>query len=626
MTPSPATTRRAVIAGSLAGLGTASAGCLGRVRNIAGRDGSTQMTLDVYTTPADADPHGIRVARHLEEHLRAVGIDTRVNTMAEADLYRRVLINQDFDIYVGQFPAQQRIDPDALYPFCHSEFNPEPGWQNPFGVTDLTIDDLLEEQRGAASDDRPAVVDDLQREIARQQPFVTVAFPDALTAVQRGRFEGWRRGGRVAKPMRLLSLSLSGDDEGADGTDDGDATGGDGSDRPTETTAEATADGGAAADATLRLVTTDPRVAENRNPIAAEYRRHGTFTELLYDSLIRTRGDERIPWLARDVSWLDEETVRVSLREATWHDGEPVTAADVAFTYAFLSDTSMGNAEAPIPAPRFRGRSTLVRTTDAVDDRTVDVTFADANPRVGLRALTVPILPEHVWSERTNVAAIAGIEVDEQTTDALVWDNPDPVGSGPLRFVEASPGERVVFARSDDHFLDRDPDGVPADLRGKPAFDELLLNLVPSDIAAVEHVADRRADATVSNLGPEAVPRIGREPDATLVSRQSAAFYHVGFNVRSEPLSNPRFRRAVAGLIDKAHVVDEAFQGYAQPAASPLANADEWLADDLRFDGRDPETPFFGTDGALDVEAAREAFREAGYRYGDEGALLVREP
>lgn len=587
------------------------------------------MTLDVYTTPADADPHGIRVARHLEQHLRAVGIDTRVNTMAEADLYRRVLINHDFDIYVGQYPAQQRFDPDALYPLCHSDFNPEPGWQNPFGITDLTIDDLLESQRVADTDDRPAVVDDLQREIVRQQPFVTVAFPDTLTAIQRGRFNGWRRARRAPEPIRLLLLSRSGDDDASSGTES-DESGGDGDSESTaestaESTSEPTATGDGDSDATLRLVTTDPRVAENRNPIAAEYRRHGTFTELLYDPLVRTHGEDRIPWLARDVSWLDSDTVRVSLREATWHDGEPVTASDVAFTYAFLADTSMGDAEAPIPAPRFRGQSTLVEGTEVVDERTVDVSFVPANRRVALRALTVPILPEHVWSEQTSVAAIAGIEVDEQTTDALVWDNPEPVGNGPIRFVEAVAGDRVVFARNDDHFLDRDPEDIPEELRGKPAFDELLLNIVPSDIAAVQHVGERRADATVSNLGPEAVPRIGREADATLVSRQSSAFYHVGFNVRSEPLSNPRFRRAIAGLIDKAYVVDDAFQGYAEPAASPLASSGEWLAEDLRFEGDDPETPFFGEDGNLDVEAAREAFREAGYRYGDEGALLVRE-
>lgn len=580
------------------------------------------MTLEVYTMPADADPHGIRVARHLEQHLRAVGIDTRVNTMAESDLYRRVLINHDFDIYVGQFPAQPRFDPDALYPLCHSDFNPEPGWQNPFGVTDLTIDDLLESQRVANAEDRPAVVDDLQNEIARKQPFVTVAFPDTLTAIQRGRFEGWRRARRAPEPMRLLMLSRSGDSDASDGAvDDGSGDDGSGDDGDAESTETDEDD----SDATLRLVTTDPRMAENRNPIAAEYRRHGTFTELLYDPLVRRHDEGPLPWLARDVSWLDGRTVRVSLREAAWHDGEPVTASDVAFTYAFLADTSMGGSEAPIPAPRFRGRSTLVEGVEVVDERTVDVSFVPANRRVALRALTAPILPENVWSEQTSVAAIAGIEVGEQTTDALVWDNLEPVGSGPIRFVEATPGERVLFARNDDHFLAREPEGIPAELRGKPSFDELRLTLVPSDIAAVEHVADRRADATISNLGPEAVPRIGREADATLVSRQSSAFYHVGFNVRSDPLSNPRFRRAVAGLIDKAHVVDDTFQGYAQPAASPLASSGTWLADDLQFEGDDPETPFFGEDGDLDVEAAREAFREAGYRYGDEGALLVRE-
>jgi peptide/nickel transport system substrate-binding protein len=608
--------RREALAGI--GLGALSAGCLGRTRNIAGRDVASQLTLEIDAAPADRDPNAIRVARHLAENLRAVGIDARINTLNRTDLWRKVLINREFDVYVGQFLESNPFDPDAMYGFTHSRFVAEAGRQNPFGFTDVNgVDEQLERQRRTEAD-RPAVVADLQRSLCELQPFTVVAFPDSLAAVREERFEGWTDR-RPLSAAALLSLDR------AETTTETDGDGGSGG--------NATADAGTADGDTLRLVTTDAPITENWNPIAAEYRREGTFTTLLYDRLALVDGGEVVPWLASDWERVDGETVAVDLREARWHDGEPVTADDVAFTYEFLRDTSMGSLEAPVPTPRFRGRSSVVQSATAVGDRTAELGVGEANDAAALRALQVPILPEHVWADRTEVATIAGFEFDAETTEAVVSTNEDPVGSGPIRFVEATAEESVVFERNDDHFLARadatdggdDPAaGVPERFRGKPAFDRLRIEVSPSDIAAVAAVGDGLADATVSNLGPDAVPRIGREADAQLAAGRPGGFYHVGYNARRAPLSNPRFRAVLASLLDKEALVDEAFSGYAEPAASPLAAAPEWVPDDLRWDDRetDPVHPFVGESGSVDVERAKDRLRDAGYRFDDEGRLL----
>ena len=631
-------TRRAALAGL--GLAAASAGCLGRTENIAGRDPHSQLTLEINATPADDDPNGIRIARQLEEHLTAVGIGVRLNTVGQTDLWRKVLINQNFDLYVGQFVETEPFDPDALYGLTHSRFVAEPGWQNPFGLTEIAVDDLLERQRRAAGSDRSDAVDALQETVCDLQPFSVVAFPDALTAVQRDRFEGWTADRQPVSVTGLLGLSrVPGADASGDGRSDGGNATADGDNTTSSATAtDADADGEGGV--TLRLVTTDNRITENWNPIAAEYRKYGTFTGLLYDTLVRTDGESTVPWLAADWERVDETTVDVSLRDARWHDGEPVTASDVAFTYRFLRDTSLGSVETSVPTPRFRGRSSLVEDERVLDDATVRLTVPDVNETVVARALRVPILPEHVWSERTDAATIAGFEFDFETTEAVVTNNPDPVGSGPLRFVEATAGESVVFERNPDHFLVRsasgddtetadettDPRaGIPPRYHGKPAFDRLRVEVSPSDISAVESVAGGLADATVSNLGPESVPRIGRSDDTRLVSGRSAAFYHVGYNVRRSPLSNPRFRAVVARLIDKSAIVEDTFDGYAQAAASPLAASPDAVPASLAWnDGTDPVHPFFDDEGSLDVEAARAALRDIGYRFDSEGRLLSR--
>ena len=620
--------RRAALTGL--GLAAASAGCLGRTENIAGRDPHSQLTLEINATPADSDPNGIRIARQLEEHLTAVGVDVRLNTVGQTDLWRKVLINQNFDLYVGQFVETEPFDPDALYGPAHSQFVAEPGWQNPFGLTEMAVDDLLEEQRRTAGSERDDAVDALQETVCDLQPFSVVAFPDALTAVQESGFVGWTEDRQPVSVSGLLELdAVSADGSGADGSTDGG-----------NTTADDTDADGGSGDA-LRLVTTDDRITENWNPIAAEYRKHGTFTGLLYDPLVRADGDSVVPWLAADWERVDDDAVDVTLRDARWHDGEPVTASDVAFTYEFLRDTSMGSVETAVPTPRFRGRSSIVEDQRALDDRTVRLTVPDVNETVAVRALQTPILPEHVWSDRTDAATIAGFEFDFETTEAIVSNNADPVGSGPLRLVEATDGESVVFERNPDHFLVRpatddgadasgataDPRaGIPSRYHDKPAFDRLRVEVLPSDISAVEAVAEGLADATVSNLGPESVPRIGRSADTRLVSGRSAAFYHVGYNVRRSPLSNPRFRAVIARLIDKSAIVDDAFEGYAQPATSPLAASPDAVPSSLAWDGRetDPVHPFFDDEGSLDVEAARAALRDIGYRFDDEGRLLSR--
>jgi len=586
----PETTRRAALA-SVAGVAATSAGCLDRLRNIRAHDSPDQLSLTIKAVSSDADPFAIDVARTLASNLQTVGVSARVTPVTVEELHRQVLVNADFDLYVGQFPATTAVDPDDLYPFLHSTFTSEPGWQNPFGYTSLDLDDLLERQRQSSDERRARTVTEIQHHLAREVPFLTLVFPDHLTAVRAESDADWNTDSGVRSSVGLLA---------AEPTESGES--------PDE----------------LRLATADPRITENWNPLAVEFRENGSLTGLLYDPLARRHREagDFGPWLARDWTWSGDDAATVTLRDdLAWHDGEPLTAGDVAFTYELLADTSLGGHESPVAAPRFRGRSSLVEAATAVDDRTVEFRFETPNRIVARRALTVPVLPEHVWRDRADEASVAGLGFDG-VTEALVSTNPDPVGSGPMRFASATGGESLVLERNPDHFLGREsPAGIPSRLRGKPAFDRLVVTRATADVSAVELVSNGDADATLSNLGPETVPRIGRDDSLRLTATASASFYHVGFNTRRAPLSNPNFRQAVAALLDEADVASETFDGYATPAATPLAGTD-WAAEDLEWVDGDPMTPFAGSDGELDAERAREAFRNAGYQYDDAGRLV----
>lgn len=594
MTGSPTDSSRGVsrraLLGAGAGLAAAgSAGCLQRVGGLFGTSAPGQLSLTVKTVPADTDSIATRIARRLVEHLQTVGVDATIELQPPRELYKDVLLAGDYDLYVGQSPAA--TDPDTLRPFLHSVFQGERGWQNPFGFTDIGVDDLLTAQRRAAGSDRRRLVSDLQREIASKQPFGVVAFPSDIWAARTDRYEGWNRF-PPTNPLGYIAVDTPGGERAQH----------------------------------LRVTTTDEAPTRNLNPMAVQHRTRSGFTELLYDPLVRRVGGMATPWLAADWSWhRDAGTTvcTVSLRpDLSWHDGEALTADDVAFTLRFLNDTLLGDGETPAPAPRFRGRASLVDAVTVTDDRTVRLRCPDTSPDVGMRALTVPILPEHVWRERAVATTAGWADGSERVSEAVLRANLSPVGSGVVQFSERADGESLILTRSDDHFLHQRPTPtVPAFLEDGVAFDRLSVRVVPSSHAAVQVLSAGQADATAMRISPDTVPRVGQDDRLQLYVDHGESFYHVGLNTQRQPLGNPHARRAILRLLDKEHIVTSIFDGYARPAATPLAGTD-WTPSDLVWDGTDPEVPFVGADGQLDERRARDLFRDAGFEYGDDGRLV----
>lgn len=599
------TSRRAVLGAVGGGALVATAGCVRRVRSLFTLDEPSSISLTVKTLPADADARATRVARYLAQQFEAVGIGAEITPVSRETLYRDVLLNQQFDVFVAPFPGA--ADPDFLRSLLHSRFGAESGWQNPYGYANLDLDDLLERQQRQSGNRRQQTLAEIQHSVVRHQPFTVVAFPDEIRAARSSAYTGWPRD-RIHSPLGYLGL------EAVDASDDEVAT-----PTPGETRDERV----------LRMTLSDSRATENLNPIAAEFRAGGTVTGLLYDPLGRWIDGGVRPWMAESWNWTDPSTsdaptLTVSLRpDLSWHDGTAITASDVAFTYEFLRDTSLGRLDSPVPTSRFRGPASLVTGTEVVDDRTVSLTLDGSSRSVGVRSLTVPVLPEHVWTEKAGKATVAGLDVNGSVTEALVWRNTEPVGSGPLQVERRKTKESLILVPREDHFLTRD--GLDDHLQpyaGGFAADRLAFLVVPSGAAALELVGAGEADATATTLDHGAVPQIGRRDGVELFVDRPKSFYQIGYNVRRSPLSSPRFRRGIARLVDKEYLAKEVFGGFGEPAASPLARH-EAVAPDLVWEGQDPELPFVGENGTLDVDRARESFRQAGYRYSEDGDLLA---
>ncbi|MCH7660452.1 MAG: ABC transporter substrate-binding protein [Euryarchaeota archaeon] len=586
--PKEPLTRRTLLTGT-AGVFAGSAGCLSRFQASVDRETPEQVTVSIATLPADENSVPVRIANHLAETLGVAGIDAGVQPVTAENLWRSLLLNQDFDLYIGQHPGY--TDPDYLYGLLHSRFSEEPGWQNPFGYVNVPgMDDPLEAQRRARTADRADSLSEIVEAVREEVPFSVIAYPQEPRAVRTDRYSGWDYRS-LESPVGYLALDeRSGEEHNG---------------RDAET---------------LTVGITDRRITHNLNPLAVEYRSRWIVTGLLYDSLGRRIDDEIEPWLARDWTW-DGNRLQVELRDGlTWHDGETLTAADVAFTYRLLWDTTHTEGDPTVPAPCFRSRSTLVENVEVTGERTIELT-TETDADHGLESAMVPVLPAHIWEERTDLTSIAGFDLDN-ATEALVDDNIEPVGSGPLRFDSVTADDRLELVRNDDHFLTWIGNNDPlAALAGGPPYERLVFIYSPSQANVIEGVQAGDLDASADGVVPTEIERAEGASEVELEFEDVSAYYHLGFNTRNAPLSNPRFRSAVSRLLDREYLRTEVFDGYATPAFSPIAMGgpeDEWEPNHrMGFIGES------GT-GAVDEETVHELFREAGYIYNESGELVVR--
>lgn len=159
---------------------------------------------------------------------------------------------------------------------------------------------------------------------------------------------------------------------------------------------------------------------------------------------------ELVPFLAAEIPSLengdvaeDGMSVTWRLREGvTWHDGEPFTADDVAFTFEFVSNEAT-------TATTFAVYD-VIESVEVVDDQTITLTFKQPTPAwydpfVGPNGM---ILPQHIFADY----------VGETAREAPA--NLDPVGTGPFMVTDFRPADVVLYERFENYWD-----------AGKPYFD-----------------------------------------------------------------------------------------------------------------------------------------------------------
>ena len=272
------------------------------------------------------------------------------------------------------------------------------------------------------------------------------------------------------------------------------------------------------------------------------------------------------PSLARSWEHADSTTLVFHLDpRARWHDGVPVRAADVAFSFRVYRDT--------LVASRFGPNLAAIDSVTARDSLTVVYHFARWYPEQLYDATYhMKVLPRHLL-DSIPAARLASAAFGRA-----------PVGSGPFRFVRWDAGTRIEVAADTSYFL------------GRPKLDRVVWRVVPDFGAAVSALLAGEGDALAVIPQAELRDRVRAARDLRLVPYASNGVAYVAFNLRGRggrgghPLFGDRdVRRAIAMGVDRTAIVRSLFGAEGEVPVGPTARA-QWIwSDSIRQIRYDPE-------------------------------------
>ncbi|HEY7608083.1 MAG TPA: extracellular solute-binding protein, partial [Alphaproteobacteria bacterium] len=350
----------------------------------------------------------------------------------------------------------------------------------------------------------------------------------------------------------------------------------------------------------------------------------------VFDTLMKSAADEPFTMyglLAKTIETpKDRAWVAFALDErARFHDGSPITAADVVFSFETLTSEKAH--------PVYRQYYHDVVKAEAAAPRVVKFTFrAAGNRELPLIVGQMPVISKAYWANR---------QFDQVTLDR-------PLGSGPYKIGDMAPGRYIVFERVKDYWA--------ADLpvnRGHSNFDIVRVDYFRDATVAREafkagefdYRAENQALAWATQYDNDAV-RQGLLLKREVPHSRPAGMQCFVMNTRRGQFKDWRVRRALALMFDFEWTNKNLFYGQYKRTTSYFANS-EMAATGLpegeelkileRFNGRVPDSvfkepytlPVYAGDGNI-REGARQAlaiFKDAGWTFkGSELADKAGKP
>ncbi|MCA9521334.1 MAG: ABC transporter substrate-binding protein [Myxococcales bacterium] len=262
-------------------------------------------------------------------------------------------------------------------------------------------------------------------------------------------------------------------------------------------------------------------------------------SRLVFSNLVTVDNQRVEPRLDLAQSIRPETPARASYlvrlrRGARWHDGRPVTADDVVYTYRSIVDPRLAS-------PYGNHYKSKIASVERVADDLVR--FRLVRPYATfITDLVMGIVPRHVLEPHGGRFPIGRY-----------------IGSGPYRYRFRDGERKVVLERNDDYF------GRRAKMR------YLVFRVIPDENTRLLALLGGTADVMQNEINPLLLDVLRRQPGLRLVSSPSIAYTYLLFNLRHPILARLEVRRAIAYGIDRRWIVRNKYKGHARLASGMLA-------------------------------------------------------
>lgn len=298
----------------------------------------------------------------------------------------------------------------------------------------------------------------------------------------------------------------------------------------------------------------------------------GRVEDLIYSRLFDYDKDKNIvPVLAEGFTYLDDNTIEIPLKKGIkFHNGEEMTAEDIAFSFQFWRDALV--------------KAHMIDSIDKVEVKD---------------KYTVVIKTKYPYSPLMGniVAGFGALNKKHVTTNPDYAKN--PIGTGAYKFVEWIPGDRVVVEAFDDYF------------EGKPQVKTIVLKPVNEGTSRTMGLEAGDYDVAIG---------IDEVDEKTIESNKNLDLYSVDntrvtymiMNNNNPKLNNPNIRKAIAYAIDRESIIEAVLEGKGEKAEGLVPVNFFGYSKDL------PEIPY-------DVAKAKELMKNTEFEKGMDVTMIISD-
>ena len=319
--------------------------------------------------------------------------------------------------------------------------------------------------------------------------------------------------------------------------------------------------------ATLHLATSaNP---SRLNPILATDSSSSEIAGFLFNGLVKYDKDLKkiVGDLAKEYFFKDEQTLIFKLHSnIKWHDGEPMGARDVLFTYETLLSEKISS---PYSA-NFR----FVKDLRIIDEHTLEVRYTKPYFKA-LEIWMMGILPWHILHDETNLMSSSF--------------NTNPIGTGAYKLHQLEHSKNIVLLANESYFL------------GKPKIERISFHVIADPMTRFLMLQSKALD-----VGSIEAMEYERQLDANFLKnfniyeQISHSYTYLGFNLKEKKFQDPRVREALSLAIDREELVEILFLKHARICTGPFLPGTDSFHEQIQA-------------VTLQREKAKQLLDEAGY-------------